>query len=199
MEAALRIHPTWSEARRLVGVFLSMQGRWDEAIAAHQTSIRLDAQAPEPHYNLARAYEKKGLLSDARRAFERAAELARPRDRPELFLGIGDFLVRHGDLAEAERWFTKATQVFPDYVTAHSYLGYVYWKRGRFPEAKAAFERALRLDPDSVKAHEGLGLVLQAQGKGVEAQREFQHAQRGASSSRDRRHGQVSPAPVDRR
>jgi tetratricopeptide (TPR) repeat protein len=161
-----------------------MQGRLDEAIVAHQASIRLEPAAPEPHYNLARAYEKKGQLADARRAFERAAELARPRDKPELFLGIGDFLARHGEMAEAERWFERAAETWPRFVNGHLYLGYVYWKRGRLAEARASFERALRLDPTSPKGHEGLGLVLRSQGKEVEARRQFElaaeHARLGA-------------------
>ena len=191
MATAIRIYPQWGEAQRWLGVILSAQGRWDEAIAAHLASISLDPQHPEPHYNLAKAYERKSQIPDARRAFERAAELALLWNRPRLFLGIGDFLVRHGELPEAERSFERATRSWPTFVDGHLYLGYVYWKRGRLTEAKAAFERALELDPGSAKGHEGMGLVLRSQGHETEAQREFalagRHARHAPEPPRDAR------------
>ncbi len=171
LERALRIHPGWFDPQHLYGVILSTQGRWDEAIDAHRASIRLNPEVPEPYYNLARAYEMKGMLSEARGELERAVAAALPRDKTLLYLGVGDFSFRHGEPSDAERWFERATRSYPDDVNLHLYLGKVYWKRGRLAEANAAFERALQLDPSSAKAHQGLGLVLRDQGREAEARR----------------------------
>lgn len=166
LEAALRIFPTWWDAQDNLGAILLMQGRLDEAIALHQEAIRLEPRAPEPHYNLGRAYEMKGLLPEARREFQQAAIYAPSRGSPYLYVGIGVFSFRQGELNEAERWFQRAVQSWPDYVDAHLSLGAVYWRQGRQGEAETAFKRALQIDPNSAKAHQGLGLVLRARGGG---------------------------------
>lgn len=165
IQAALRIFPNWWDAQNKLGAVLAMQGRLDEAIAAHQGAIRLDPRAPEPYYNLGRAYEMKGLLSEARREFQQAAMRAPSRGSPYLYLGIGVFSFRQGELAEAERWFQRAIEVWPDYLDAHLSLGAVYLKQGRLAKAETEFKRALQIDPNSAKAHQGLGLVLRARGE----------------------------------
>lgn len=186
--AALRILPSWWDARQRLGAVLLLQNRLDEAVAEEQEAIRLEPQAPEPHYNLGRAYEIKGWLPEARREFQRAASLALQRGSPHLYVGIGVFFYRHGELAEAERWFQRAVEAWPLYIDAHVSLGGNYWKQGRLSEAGAAFTRALEIDPNSAKAHQGLGLVLRAQGREEEAKREFNLAvQQARVPSADRR------------
>jgi len=203
LERALRIHPRWFEPQHFLGVILSKQGRWDEAIEAHRASIRLNPEVPEPYYNLARAYEMKGMLSGARGELVQAVAAALPRDKALLYLGIGDFSFRHGELSDAERWFERATRSYPDDVKLHLYLGKVYWKLGRLAKANAAFKRALQLDPSSSKAHQGLGLVLRDQGKRAEAQQEFQLAEqlrrRPENEQREATSGPIASPGLDPR
>lgn len=106
---------------------------------------------------------------------------ALPRDKALLYLGIGDFSFRHGELSDAERWFERGTRSYPDDVNLHLYHGKVYWKRERLAEANAAFERALQLTRVQRRPTRALVLFLEI--------REGRQRHSGSSSLQSNRGG----------
>ena len=63
--------------------------------------------------------------------------------------------------------FTEAVRLSPNQADAHSNLGAVLSRQGRFDEAKAHFGEALRLNPNHADARKNLELVLRKQREGA--------------------------------
>jgi len=64
------------------------------------------------------------------------------------------------DWPDAERHFTRAIQLGPNYETAHVFYSFYLAYMGRHEQALALAERAKRLDPVSPQAQMNVGLVL---------------------------------------
>src|SRR5262249_15021326 len=97
---ALTALPAWadarSEARSQVefGISVAQKGLWREAIYRWEKAVQLDPTYAAAHNDLAIAYEHEGQLDKARKAYERAIELApnntQIRQNYELFKEIND-------------------------------------------------------------------------------------------------------------
>lgn len=73
-DRAIEIAPTWTEAHNLRGVVLDEMGRGEEAIAAYEEAVRLDAGFEEAVENLAEARAEWGRRRSAPK-WKRAAAL----------------------------------------------------------------------------------------------------------------------------
>lgn len=69
--AALRLKPNSAETSNALGLAFRAAGNLDEASAAYQTAIRLDAKFSVAYRNLAQAFEEKGDLSAAAQGYDR--------------------------------------------------------------------------------------------------------------------------------
>lgn len=65
-------------------------------------------------------------------------------------------------------------QADPDYVEAHSNLGYSYRQQGEFDKAVSSCQKAISLDPKLAEAHEYLGEAYAEMGKFDLAEKECQ-------------------------
>ena len=72
----------------------------------------------------------------------------------------------------------EAVRLRPDYVEAHSELGFAYLKLHRIPAALEALQTAIRLKNDYATAHYYLGLVYIEQKNKAGAQAEYAILQR---------------------
>jgi serine/threonine protein kinase len=98
--------------------------------------------------------------------------------RAKEFFKRGKDQVERGNLQEAKRDLESAVQIFPDYIEAHTLLGYVYYRTGKPDEAMHHLQKAVTLKPGSATAHLYLGKVFARMGKASESQREYQIAGR---------------------
>jgi len=57
------------------GVMLAKEGRWKEALAAYQESLRTNPDNPQTHLNIGFVYYEMGYDQKAQKAFERASQL----------------------------------------------------------------------------------------------------------------------------
>jgi tetratricopeptide (TPR) repeat protein len=64
------------------GLTLAKQGRWKEALAAYQESLRANPDNPETHLNIGFVYYEMGYDQKAQKAFERASKLQTRGCRP---------------------------------------------------------------------------------------------------------------------
>ena len=91
------------------------------------------------------------------------AEPSRPRDKAltaRQLLARGLAAHQRGQLAEAERLYSRALQRQPDLFDARHLLGVLRSQQGHYGEAITLVEAALRIDPDSVGALTNHGLIL---------------------------------------
>ncbi|MCZ6626371.1 MAG: tetratricopeptide repeat protein [Deltaproteobacteria bacterium] len=84
-------------------------------------------------------------------------------------LGLGNGLVRHGELQEAVKHYRKALQIDSTYAMAHKKLSDALVRRGELQEAVKHYREALRINPTYVRAHNNLGNVLFIYGEVEEA------------------------------
>jgi Tfp pilus assembly protein PilF len=82
---------------------------------------------------------------------------------------LGNFLLDHDRLAEAEATFRAAAAARPESAGPRNNLGAVLIRRGRHDEAAEQFREAMRLAPDRVGGALNLGLLYLGQGKHGEA------------------------------
>ena len=84
---------------------------------------------------------------------------------------------RHmGDYPEAERCYTQAIRIDPEYAEAHASLGALNVHRGEATKAIEALETAIRLDPALATAHGSLALAYAMARRFDDAERELQQA-----------------------
>jgi tetratricopeptide (TPR) repeat protein len=114
----------------------------------------------DQNYNLARAYEKQGQLSQAQQAISQALE-AGSFDHRAHFLKA-QYLQKTGKLDASVAAYQHALAIHPNYAHTHHNLGGVYAARGNFNQAIPAFQRALQIRPSYEQARLNLGNVYMA-------------------------------------
>ena len=82
---------------------------------------------------------------------------------------LGNFLLNHDRLAEAEAAFRAAAAARPESAGTRNNLGVVLVRSGRPDEAAAQFREAMRLAPGRIGGVLNLGLLYLAQGKHQDA------------------------------
>jgi tetratricopeptide (TPR) repeat protein len=65
LRKAVSLDGTHAKARLQLGILLSEQRRWKEAIAELETAVRLAPEAAQPHFRLAHAYRRDGQTARA--------------------------------------------------------------------------------------------------------------------------------------
>ena len=103
--------------------------------------------------------------------------LARPDDDLVLYnLGMAES--NRGELGEAVRHLTRATEIDPQNGNALVGLSVAQQRGGDTQAALKSLERAIGLDPDNGQAHLNLGAVLGGIGRGEEGRRHLREAAR---------------------
>lgn len=90
----------------------------------------------------------------------------------DLLVVAADYVYLH-DYADADKWFTMATQWSPGDALAWYFLGRTKYNENRFKEAINTFERCLQLDPRNTRAENNLGLSYEGLADDNNAQRAY--------------------------
>ena len=146
LEALLQNDTTRAGAHFLLGAAYEQLGRIDDAIRAHERSVRVDANRPEALRGLAHAYVVAGRNSPTvdslyQRALELQPALAWMRAE------YADVLHDQGRAADAERAYRDAVREQPSLATAWFNLGALLIGTQRNADAARAFQEAVELDP----------------------------------------------------
>jgi Tfp pilus assembly protein PilF len=138
-ERALKVRPTFSEARtNLANVHLD-QGRYDQAIKLYEQVLN-DMLYPTPYIaqgNMGWAYYKKGDTQRAEQSIKAAVTT-----NPSFCLGyknLGIIFDETGRTDDACRQFSRYRENCPDVADAYMREGVCQAKRGEVDAAKAAF------------------------------------------------------------
>jgi tetratricopeptide (TPR) repeat protein/serine/threonine protein kinase len=172
--AAVALRPRSPVERYNLGVFLSVSGSYDEAIAAYREAIRLKKDYTAAHDNLGFALLNKGRLDEAIAEFHESIRLNKDSALPHLNLGIA--LRDKGRLDEAIAEYREAIRINKDDWGAHNNLGSALEAKGRLDEAIAEYREAIRTNKDDPLPHLNLGAALGHKGRTDEAIAELREA-----------------------
>ena len=131
-----------------------VQARMEEETRAFYRQIEVQPD-PNAHFQLARVYQKYGLLDSARSAYERSIAL-RPAF-PDAHFHLAQIYYAEGNTPGAIDAYKQVVRYRSADARAHNNLGFIYKKTGELDEAEAAYRKAIDLDPEFVEAYNNLG------------------------------------------
>jgi tetratricopeptide (TPR) repeat protein len=161
----LRTDPRHTQALRILGYALLMQGRTTDAISTLEPAARTQRD-PELDVQLGLALRQAGRDEEAVSRFKRATKRRPPF--PPAFFELGNLLFSMKPYDDAIAALNQGLETAPMPELA-TQLGQVFLSSRNYTSAKAAFARALTMAPNAVsalwgmgKAHQGLGENRQA-------------------------------------
>ena len=139
-ERAVALDPKLADAHIALGTSLLARSRYDDAARALETAITLDVKNARAHATLARVYWiGRGDARRGIRELERAVAI-----NPQFgyaYLQLAYLFTEEGDLTRAEDSARRAVDLQEQYISgeegflivgAHTRLGYVLYRRGRW-------------------------------------------------------------------
>jgi serine/threonine-protein kinase len=147
----------------------------DEAAAAVDHALAIDAGLPEAHNARGRGFLAMGRYDEAKSEF-RNAVASRPRyDDAWANLGAACGGIE-GDYAEGLQALRKAIALQPKFFRHWVYLGLFHERFAEWADAMVAYTRATDLKPDSIASWNNLGGVLLRLRNGGDAVRAFERS-----------------------
>jgi len=168
--------PNHTRALNFYGIALSLDGRFDEAIAAFERALAVDPSFDEGRVNLAKTLAKANRFEEAIRHYRQALR-GMDGDAP-LHHSLAVALDQSGRHAEAIEEYRRTLALQPDHPLAHYNLGLALKGLGRCEEALRELEESLRRHPDDPLAHYHTALCLRQLGRRAEAQAHLREALR---------------------
>ena len=165
-----------AEAHNAMGIALTGEGRFAEAIAHGLEAVRLKPEYAEAFNNLGNLLFQQRNWKEAQTYYLRALEL-KP-DYAEANYNLGNSLAQEGKLESAISYFSAALRLRPDHTQAQNGLGAVLLQQGKSKQAIVHFSGALNFAPDFAQAQYNWGLALAREGKLDEACLHFSEALR---------------------
>jgi Flp pilus assembly protein TadD len=137
------------------------------AIAFGEMALTLRERSHAAHSDLGLAYLLGGRLSDARKQFEIAAEIA--PDQWSHHCDLGTVLARLGEHDHAEVELKTAVQLAPHEPEPHEQLAEFYLQQNRTADAAKLYEQIARRFPKTLTGELGKIVLLNREGKHHEA------------------------------
>jgi Flp pilus assembly protein TadD len=191
----VQLTPTDADSWYFLGRTKYNENRFSEAIAAFETSLRLEPESVRAENNLGLAYEGLNHNAEAENAFRSAikwqAVQAKQSEQP--YLNLGMLLVHEGHPTAALPDLETAAALAPRNPKVQEQLGRAYQQAGQPKQAQLALQRAVALAPEVAQLHFQLGIVYRQEGKRDEAKQEFERCAElnGSHSTKE------TPNPVD--
>jgi len=164
---AIRIIPTFVEARNNIGKIFLIQGKTNEAIACFNDVLRQNENSAEAQYNLAMVLSVQGKYNDAIKHF--AAVPSSDPKYPDARYGMGLALMATNRPNEAIACFNDALRQNGDSAEVHYNLAIALGKQKKYDEAIEHLAKVLQLNPMYPEAHNKIGFALQLAGRPDEA------------------------------
>jgi tetratricopeptide (TPR) repeat protein len=155
---ALRITPTYLEARKNLGGILLRNGKLEEAIAQFRIALLVNPTDADTHFNLGDALLQQRETEEAAVQF-RETLLINP-DNAKACYYLGNTLLQQGHNEEAVISYREALRINPNYAYAHFNLGGVLLQQGRDQEAIAHVWKALELLPNNASVQNSVAWIL---------------------------------------
>jgi tetratricopeptide (TPR) repeat protein len=157
-----------------VGVLLARFRLYDDAIPHFQSALRANPDSDDVKFDLADAYFRKGLYSQA---LETVQSISAHGQQDDAALSLtGDIYAHLGDMGKAEEIFRSAITRNPDNDQYYLSLTLVQLRQGDAASAETTLQKGLSRMPSSGKMLWGLGIVSVLQGKTDQAAQRFERA-----------------------
>jgi len=135
------------------------------------TSIKLNPNFIEGHYNLGKTQKELGKLTEALLSYKKAIEI-KP-DFAEAYYNLGVIKEYFGRSNEAIDIYKKAIELKPDYAEAYNNLANRLNKLGNLEEAEINYKKAIELKPNYANALISRGQFFFENGKFEASLRDF--------------------------
>ena len=168
-----------------LGMELGIQSRFDEALPAFYTALRLKPDNFKAHHNLGKTLSQMGRLDETVSHFNESLRM-----RPKFVsahMGLGLALAGQNRFHEAGEHFSRVLELQPGSAPAHLNWGLALYRQGRLSEAISHYSEALKIKADFAEAHNAMGVALASQEKYLEALDHFNAALRLDPDSEDTR------------
>jgi tetratricopeptide (TPR) repeat protein len=132
-----------------LGVALSEENKFSEAIPCYIEAIRLDRFYSDPWSNLAVAYSVQGDTDKAIGALKQAIRIF--PNYPEAFNNLGTLMIKKKNYEAAEKILNTALRLRPYYGKAFYNLGRLYMDKGDHEKAWQYFKKATEGDLDTTE------------------------------------------------
>ena len=139
------------------------EGRYDDALAASDTALRLNPTYSKGYHRRGLAYWHKGMVQEAIENYTRAIEL-NPNDLAS-YVNRAVAYDRLGRYEAAIADCSQALEIEPDNVSAYHNRGAIYEKLRRFSPAVQDYSRAIDLAPDSGEIYRSRALCYHRLGE----------------------------------
>ncbi len=157
-----------------VGVLLARYRLYDDAIQHFQAALAANPDSDDVKFDLADAYFRKGLYTEALEVASRVSDQERQDDA---FLSLlGDIHAHLGDSAKASEIFRDAIRRNPDNDQYYLSLALVELRGKDVDAAAATLRQGLARIPSSGKILWGLGVVSVLEGKTPQAEKNLERA-----------------------
>jgi tetratricopeptide (TPR) repeat protein len=157
-----------------IGVLLARFHIYDDAIIHFQAALRANPDSDDIKFDLADAYFRKGLYSQALAA---AGNVSEPGRKDDAYLSLlGDIYTHLGESTKAEEIFRDAIARNPDNDQYYLSLTLTELRQGNIAQAKAILQKGLARMPSSGKMLWGLGVVAALEGNSREAAEHLERA-----------------------
>jgi protein O-GlcNAc transferase len=151
----------------VLGQALQALRRWDEAIDAYETALRLQADFLDAWNNLGICRQLRGQLSQAATAYRQALLL--DSGNAGVMANLGTVLRELGQLKEAIELLRAAASLEPAIASHSLNLGIAYWNQGNFSQAECTLNETLARAPQDPEVAFNLGNALHGLGRQREA------------------------------
>jgi tetratricopeptide (TPR) repeat protein len=156
------------------GVLLARYHLYDDAIVQFQAALQVNPDSDDVKFDLANAYFRKGLYSQALDASQQVSEQGR-KDDAYLAL-LADIYAHLGDATHAEEIYRDAITRSPDNDQNYLSLALLQLREGNIVDAKQALLTGQARIPASGKILWGLGIASVMEGNTAEAAKQFERA-----------------------
>ena len=139
----------------ILGVSNARLKKFNESEKCFYTSIKLNPNFIEGHYNLGKTQKELGKLTEAILSYKKAIEI-KP-DYAEAYNNLGNIQKELGKLTEAILSYKKAIEIKPDYAEAYNNLGNIQKELGKLTEAILSYKKAIEIKPDYAEFYNEIG------------------------------------------
>jgi len=123
----------------------------NESEKCFYTSIKINPNFIEGHYNLGKTQKELGKLTEAILSYKKAIEI-KP-DYAEAYNNLGNIQKELGKLTEAILSYKKAIEIKPDYAEFYNEIGGALIEFGKISEGVSNYKKAIEIKPDFAKAY----------------------------------------------
>jgi Flp pilus assembly protein TadD len=149
-------------------------GLWQDPIRLWEDAVGKSPRKARVRYNLATAYEARGVPDLAEAAYRAVLDLE--PDHVMAHNNLGNVYANTGRFTEAAREMQTAVRLNPNAPLSRDNLGYIYFRLGRIDDAVREYQAAIQLAPESAEIRNNLGYVYFTQGRFEDADEQFRIA-----------------------